>query len=407
MPSLTDHPAHYDVLLVGGGLQSSLVAMALLAEPHPVRIGLIERGAAIGGNHTWCFHEADVPAEAAALVEPLIQHRWDGYDVRFPDSRRRLDCAYSGLSSEHLHRVVTERFAARPNCDLHLGAEATELRADAVRLSDGRELRASLVLDARGPKPEPTLGAAGFQKFVGRELELRHDHGLERPIVMDARVDQRDGYRFFYVLPLGPRRVLVEDTRFADSPELDVAALTAEVDAYAREQGFEVQRVVRTEKGVLPMPWEHSPLLSSASPFALGYRGGWMHPATGYSFPVAVRIAQLVARRPTEAQLAAGLRELARELRPQLAFARTLNRLLFRWYLPERRTAVFERFYRLPDPTIRRFFALACTPMDRVRILSGRPPRGLSLRARLTSARRLSNDPQHNPAVTAGDRNAT
>ena len=64
----------------------------------------------------------------------------------------------------------------------------------------------------------------------------------------------------------------------------------------------------------------------------------------------------------------------------QLAFALRLNRMLFGWFAPADRYHVLERFYRLPEPVIRRFYALATTPVDRARILIGRPPRGLSLR---------------------------
>jgi lycopene beta-cyclase len=113
-----------------------------------------------------------------------------------------------------------------------------------------------------------------------------------------------------------------------------------------------------------------------------------MHPATGYSFPLAARLALLVAEHPEPRALAAALDGLARELRGQLRFARLLNRLLFRWFLPEGRRAVFERFYRLPAPTVRRFYSLASTRGDVARVLAGRPPRGLSLRARLSAARR-------------------
>jgi lycopene beta-cyclase len=56
---------------------------------------------------------------------------------------------------------------------------------------------------------------------------------------------------------------------------------------------------------------------------------------------------------------------------------------LFRWFAPEHRYHVLERFYRLPEPTIRRFYALELTALDRARILVGRPPRGLSWRAAL------------------------
>jgi lycopene beta-cyclase len=47
------------------------------------------------------------------------------------------------------------------------------------------------------------------------------------------------------------------------------------------------------------------------------------------------------------------------------------------------RRNVLERFYRLPEGTIRRFYAMALTRADRVRLVCGRPPRGFSVLAAL------------------------
>ena len=35
---------------------------------------------------------------------------------------------------------------------------------------------------------------------------------------------------------------------------------------------------------------------------------------------------------------------------------------------------MFERFYRLPEPLIERFYAARSTRFDKLRILSGKPP---------------------------------
>jgi lycopene beta-cyclase len=60
-----------------------------------------------------------------------------------------------------------------------------------------------------------------------------------------------------------------------------------------------------------------------------------------------------------------------------------LNRLFFRAVTPAERWRILSRFYRLPRQTIERFYALETTPGDRARLLCGRPPRGLSLKAAL------------------------
>jgi lycopene beta-cyclase len=48
--------------------------------------------------------------------------------------------------------------------------------------------------------------------------------------------------------------------------------------------------------------------------------------------------------------------------------------MLFRAAQPERRYRILERFYRLPEPLIERFYAARSTALDKVRVLSGRPP---------------------------------
>ncbi|MCW5804923.1 MAG: lycopene beta-cyclase CrtY [Deltaproteobacteria bacterium] len=365
-----------DYALVGGGLQNGLVALALAAHRPGATVALFERGAAVGGNHTWCFHAGDVGAGAAAWVEPLVAHRWPGYDVAFPDLRRTIAQPYACVTSARLAARVAEALA-RPGCELRTGAAVLTAGPDAVLVRDGEgrveEVRARVVIDARGPERAEVGGRCAWQKFLGRELRLAAPHGLERPMLMDATVEQRDGMRFCYVLPLDARRVLVEDTYFSDGTYLDVAALRAEVDAYAAARGWIVDEVVREETGLLPLPSRCAPPRASA-PLVAGYAGGWFHPVTGYSFPIAARLAEAVAAGGDAVE------NLARDHASQLGFALRLNRM-FRWFEPAARYRVLERFYRLPEATIARFYALQLTTADRARILVGRPPRGLSLRA--------------------------
>ncbi|RYG07720.1 MAG: lycopene cyclase, partial [Caulobacteraceae bacterium] len=55
-------------------------------------------------------------------------------------------------------------------------------------------------------------------------------------------------------------------------------------------------------------------------------------------------------------------------------FYRLLNRMLFRAARPDERYKVLERFYRLPQPLVERFYAAGSTLADKARILSGKPP---------------------------------
>jgi lycopene beta-cyclase len=109
-----------------------------------------------------------------------------------------------------------------------------------------------------------------------------------------------------------------------------------------------------------------------------GYAGGWYHAATGYSMPLAVRFAELVARARPD-RVAAEVAAAAAEDRLRRAFSRFLNRLLFCLVRPENRWKIFQRFYRvLPESRISRFYAHRFTFTDAARIIIGRPPAGLA-----------------------------
>lgn len=384
-------PSPLDFLLVGGGLANALIALAVLEQRPDARILLVEREQRVGGEHTWCFHEQDVPAKLAEVIDGLIEFRWAGYEVRFPRFQRKLGCPYRGFGAERLARRVEEAFAKARNAELRLGTSVSGVGQGSVLLESGERLRARWVIDARGPRPEQTRGRSGYQIFVGHEVLLTAPHGLTVPIVMDATVEQVGGYRFVYVLPLGERRLLVEDTVFADGPELDEALFAERLGIYMRLAGWRVEDVVRQERGVLPMEFTGcGPEPMGSGLLRVGYGGGWVHPATGYSFPLAARLAARVAACEDLDKLPDALAPLANEVAVQSRYGRFLNRLLFRWYGPESRVDVFRRFYRLPEELISRFYALRMLRRDRFRILVGRPPRGLSIRARSSAKRRLS-----------------
>ena len=112
-----------------------------------------------------------------------------------------------------------------------------------------------------------------------------------------------------------------------------------------------------------------------------GYGGGWFHPGTGYSLPQAAELAGLVATTPLP-RLPAAATAARSDLQRRARFCYLLNRLLFQAYPAAARRNIFERFFRLPEPTIRRFFSMRLRTVDKARLLGGRPPRGLSMRRR-------------------------
>ncbi len=371
------HNRDCDIAILGGGLSGGLIALALHRARPDLRVRLIEAGETFGGNHIWSFFASDVDADGLALLDPMIGHRWADYEVRFPKHRRVLATPYHSIRSTDFDRVLREEL---PADWLMSGAEITEASADAVALGDGRTLSADAVLDCRGTRDFDAL-RCGWQKFVGLELALDGPHGLARPIVMDATVEQIDGYRFVYVLPFAQDRLFVEDTYYSDGPALDAVEVEERALAYARGHGWAVREIVHREKGVLPVAYggDFEAFAAAQGDLAkAGMRGGLFHPTTGYTLPDAVRTALRIADEAAGGADGAAMKRVlddhASALWEDRGFYRMLDTMLFRGATTADRYKIFQRFYRLNAGLIERFYAGRSTLADKARVLIGKPP---------------------------------
>ncbi len=366
----------FDYILVGGGLQSGLLALALLHHQPGVKILLVERGVSLGGNHTWSFHDADVPQTAAKWVATISATRWGAYRVRFPGLDRVVSSRYASISSEQFSEAVRLEMEAGYGNRILLRCNAVEVAPHHVVLDDGARYSARLVVDCRGPRHYPG-GEGGVQKFVGFEVEFENAWPDNLPVLMDGCVNQDDGFRFMYVLPFTRRRVLLEDTCFSNHADLDRDASLAAVSEYIARTTDSNWRIVREEQGRLPMPFAQGGFPEASLPLRGGYAGGWFHAATGYSFPLAVRFADAVAR-VDAAEAEEAVADLARRNQFQSGFGRFLNHLMFRLTPAESRWEIFRRLYRsLPESVLSRFYAHEFTRWDACRLLVGKPPSGL------------------------------
>jgi lycopene beta-cyclase len=286
---------------------------------------------------------------------------------------------------------MRDRLGAR----LHLGVDVVSLSATSVTTAEGLTWKAQLVIDARSAPPNSQTEDVhlnwGFQKFVGMEIETSTPHGLPTPLLMDAQVPQTDGYRFFYVLPLTNNHLLIEDTYYSNGASLSIPYCQQEIRAYAQKQGWSIQREVRTEYGVLPIPTQphydqaSDNLKKKDQALEVGTRVGFYHPITGYSFLWSTRVAErlsAVSSLDPEA-FRSTLLELHQERQQNERFYLFLNRLMFYGADSTNRYRIFERFYRLPQQTIVRFYAGQSNWMDRLRLLVGEPPIPISAALRV------------------------
>ena len=359
-PSLIDERRN-ELAIIGAGLSGLLTAWRV-AEVNPdVTVSIYDRASELSGRHTWSFNLSDVDAHLFDALRPHCEAVWESYDVKFPNRERTLEIGYASTNDEHLIDLL-QPYVDSGRISLHLGRE--------VGVAD---ISATAVLDASGYASRDDTWE-GWQKFVGRRIVTRQPHGVERPVIMDATVAQIDGYRFFYLLPYGPNELLVEDTYFSDVAALSENAIAHRIENYIADKGWEIERIVFDEKGVLPMTTATS--RDDDDP-TIGLRGGFSIAATGFTFPAALRTAEAIAQRIKTSGLP-GIETYVPQLRKthigRERYARLLNRMFFSAADPDRRYVVLQRFYGLREGLIARFYRNGLTWRDKLRILVGKPP---------------------------------
>lgn len=362
-------PTSFDCLIIGAGLAGGLVALALKAESPAARILVVEKKSRGSFSKTWSCHDSDL--DRAPWLRTVVTKSWNGYDVEFPNRRRTIESRYHSLLPSSLHAELERVLGS----DLRFETAVRDRDDVSVTLENGERIEARCVIDSSLPL-RWNSETAGFQKFVGLHVRLSKPHGLKRPVLMDARVPQLDGFRFFYVLPFAEDELLVEDTRFSETEVVDRDSYVREIEAYCAGKGWTIAEILKDEIGVLPLPFATERRAPSESVAEIGMAAGFFHVVTGYSLPDAVRVADLIASLPSptteDARRALSTYVSSREA--QQGYLHLLNRMMFRAAEPTERYRIFERFYGLSEGLISRFYRGELTATDRVRILVGRPP---------------------------------
>ena len=353
------------LLLIGAGLSSLLTAWRYL-ELHPHgQVMVLEARDHMGGDHIWSFHERDIDPQLRAWIAPFIVHRWPDYTVRFPKYERILPIAYCSGHSQRL-RAIIQPYIDEGRIILRLQSSVRQVFDNHVVLTGGETIAADKIYDGRGFTPHPDEIHA-YQKFVGWHIRTDRPHNVSRPVIMDAMVAQHDGYRFVYSLPFTAHDILIEDTYYADTIELDKAVIYTRLEAYIADKAWGKFEIIREESGVLPL------LLAGQRqymPHQIGLAGGFYHTLTSYSLPHAVHMADRIAQAKFQLDMTGLQQQHAR----QQGFFRLLNRFLFRACVPDQRYKVLQRFYALPAPLIQRFYADKLSALDKLRMLLGKPP---------------------------------
>lgn len=147
--------------------------------------------------------------------------------------------------------------------------------------------RAHRVVDCRGARPGPGVPMQTAYGIVLPTADAAPALGGDPALFMDWRTDHDDdelGPTFLYAIPVGPTRVLLEETCLAGDPAPDPAVLARRLRSRLLRRGV-AEEVIDAPLSVeevriplLPPPPHPDTLIE-----AFGTAGGHGHAATGYS----------------------------------------------------------------------------------------------------------------------------
>lgn len=368
-----------DVLIVGAGCAGLSLAWQLVERGLAGRrMLLIDPRTEYGRDRTWCFFDV-VPHP----FDAQISHRWSRWRVRSARDvpwveRESPGLRYAHLPSDAFYARVLERLEEEPNVELRLGTSVDAIADEGhhveVHCDDGEVVRARLAFDSRPPRltalSEPGREVSLLQHFAGWEIEVPEDRfDPDLATLMDFGVPQVGGVHFFYVLPLSPRRALVEATWFGTHVP-DERVYASAIEGYLQnELGVAEHTVVRREKGVIPMTSEPLPVRISERIYQIGLAGGMAKPSTGYAF---------LAIQAFSAELAERLVRIERPEPPEPRPWRSrFQDRVFLSYLSRHRdrgpATLVRLFERVEPPTLARFLNDVSTLREDVEVMAAMP----------------------------------
>lgn len=278
----------FDLVVLGGGCAGLSLSMALeehcSGAPHTL---VIESRAAYHNDRTWCFW-----SDQAKVLPYKIQHLWQTMRVTHGDQSVSLDCGltpYHMLAGEDFYTSALASIDRQPNITLQMGSPIDgepyfNGKVWALDTNAGKVL-ARAVVDTRPPKAVTHGGSTLWQSFYGVEIECKAAIFDELKLDLMNFLDPDPRHvPFVYVLPITPKRALIELTVFGAQP-LGRSELSEQLDkAVAKLVDGALYKVLRREHGILPMGLSEPARPGHKSFVQVGAMAGSARPSTGYSF---------------------------------------------------------------------------------------------------------------------------
>ena len=279
------------ILIAGGGLAGCLAALAMARLRPEVPVLIIEERDRFGGDDYRLLFDAEL--DGAALPVDLVEQRWPGFYVAFPEFSRKLKAPLAGFGAAALHRAMVETL---DSSQYRLATKVVAVRDDALVLDSGETIKAEGAIDARGAANLSMLELL-YEARLEREYRFEAPHKVDRPVLVDASLGANGGLGFIQCVPLSDHRLIVADVAISERAMADGQA-SVRLERYVSARGWKSGAVEAERNGARPLPyggdfaafWR----IGGARVAKFGLRGGFLNPLTGRATADAVRTSLLL-----------------------------------------------------------------------------------------------------------------
>jgi lycopene beta-cyclase len=275
----------FDYIIAGGGMAGLSLGFYLdESSLKGKKVLIIDREEKNKNDHTWCFWE-----KGKSAFEEIVFRSWNQFwfhgTQRFSELLELENYQYKMIRAIDFYEFVISKLETNSNFTF-LQADILEVENDSVKTDKGEFFADKFIFDSwtRKKYDNPTYHNL-WQHFLGWEIETSQDvFKKDEPTLFDFRVEQKDECRFIYILPVSPKKALIEFTIFSDNL-IEKEEYEANLKKYISEiLQVETYKINETESGIIPMSDEPHEEFPNAKIIRIGTAGGYVKPSTGYSF---------------------------------------------------------------------------------------------------------------------------
>ncbi|MBI5857826.1 MAG: lycopene cyclase [Sphingobacteriales bacterium] len=362
----------YDYIIAGAGCAGLSLAMHMIhsGKFREKKVLIVDRDHKEKNDRTWCFWE-----ENPGLFESIVYKRWNNAWFHNEDFSRLISLSpyeYKLIRGKDFYDYCFKHIRQASNFDFQLGEiKGIYNRNDnAVLMLDDKEVLASYIFNSI-LFDKPDLNRKEYyllQHFKGWVIETdKPSFNPDEAILMDFRVDQKEGTTFVYVMPFSKTKALVEYTVFSERLSEPVRYEEGLNEYISQILKIGSYQIVENEFGVIPMTNHRFPL-SNGNIINIGTAGGQTKPSSGYTFRFIQKHSAAIIEK-----LAAGENPVIRTTKGRFRFYDTvLLNILYNQTLPGKK--IFSSLFKKNKPQqLLRFLDNESSFAEELKIISSLP----------------------------------